>query len=95
MFEWDEDKRQATLRKHGIDFADAIEVVLNDPLVLPGRSEAETRLIAIGPLADKLIAVVFTMRGDAYRLITARRARNDEEARYKAIYARRGSSVEE
>jgi uncharacterized DUF497 family protein len=29
-FEWDEHKRQANLRKHGIDFADALEVFYDD-----------------------------------------------------------------
>ncbi|WP_082674449.1 BrnT family toxin [Thiohalocapsa sp. ML1] len=29
-FEWDETKRQANRRKHGFDFADAVEVFYDD-----------------------------------------------------------------
>ena len=29
-FEWDETKRQANRRKHGVDFADAVEVFYDD-----------------------------------------------------------------
>jgi hypothetical protein len=30
VFEWDETKRQGNRRKHGIDFADAVEVFYDD-----------------------------------------------------------------
>ena len=29
-FEWDEHKHQVNLRKHGVDFADAVEVFYDD-----------------------------------------------------------------
>ena len=86
MFEWDENKRRLTIAKHLIDFADAIEVLVNDPLILPARSDVEARYIAVGPLDGTLIAVVFTMRGQTYRLITARRARQDEQEQYQNLH---------
>lgn len=89
-FEWDETKRLATITKHRIDFADAVEVILNDPVVLPARSDIEDRFIAVGPLAGAIVAVIFTMRGDTARLITARRARKDEQERYQTLHAGRG-----
>ncbi|MET4127664.1 BrnT family toxin [Roseovarius sp. MBR-6] len=85
-FEWDEAKRVATKRKHGIDFADAIQVLLANPMILTAKSDVEDRFIAIGPLANTLIAIVFTMRGDTVRLITARRARKDEQERYQTLH---------
>ncbi|SEK82878.1 hypothetical protein SAMN05443999_102352 [Roseovarius azorensis] len=89
-FEWDEEKRRATIRKHRIDFSDAVEVILGEPMILPARSDIEDRFIAVGPLAGKLVAVVFTMRGDTVRLITVRRARYDEQKRYQTVHAGTG-----
>lgn len=86
-FEWDEAKRQATIRKHRIDLVDAVEVLLNDPIILPARSDIEQRFIAVGPLAGTVVAVVYTMRGNTVRMITARRARKDEQERYQTLHA--------
>jgi hypothetical protein len=46
----------------------------------------EDRFVSIGPIKGKMFAVVWTWRGSAIRLITARRARNGEEQRYHALY---------
>ena len=48
MFEWNEDKRRLSLKKHGLDFLDAVEVFEAEYLRLPGRSDIEIREIAIG-----------------------------------------------
>ena len=51
-FIWDETKRQANLRKHGLDFADVVHV-FNGPLVLFEDQRAdygEQRMIGIGLL---------------------------------------------
>ncbi|MBO6883511.1 MAG: BrnT family toxin [Marivita sp.] len=90
MFEWDENKRRLTIAKHLIDFSDAIEVLANEPLILPARSDVEARYIAVGPLDGTLIAVVFTMRRQTYRLIRARRARQDEQDQYQNLHLGRG-----
>ncbi len=81
MFEWDDNKRAATLRKHGIDFVRATTIFDNPHIILPARSELEERWIAVGP---KLITVVFTMRGEITRIITARHARKSERQIYEA-----------
>ncbi|MGR3462102.1 MAG: BrnT family toxin [Roseovarius sp.] len=94
-FEWDEGKRLATIRKHRIDFADAVEVLHADPMILPARSDIEERFIAVGLLAGVLVAVIFTMRGNTVRLITARRARKDEQERYQTLHAGRGPRAQE
>ena len=49
-FEWDENKRQANVKKHGIDFVDAIEV-FNDPAVYTSLSRHTTnehRYVIVG-----------------------------------------------
>lgn len=84
MFEWDEAKRVATLEKHGIDFLDAVEVFVEEHIVLPAKSEVEDRKIAVGSIGGIPVAVVFTMRGDTIRIITARRARRNEREHYYA-----------
>ncbi|MBI1217077.1 MAG: BrnT family toxin [Rhodobacteraceae bacterium] len=88
-FEWDEAKRQKTLEKHGIDLFDAAEVLATDHLLLPARSEIEQRTIALGVVNGEVIAVIFTLRGDTIRLITARKARRNERKQYQAHVARR------
>lgn len=90
-FEWDEAKRLATLEKHGIDFIDAAEILATDYLLLEARSETEQRSLAVGMINGITIAVVFTMRGETIRIITARRARKDEREHYQAHVAGRHS----
>jgi uncharacterized protein len=81
-FGWDPRKREVNLRKHGIDFEDAVEVF--DGQILARRSDREEeRWIAIGSLENRLIAVVFTRRADVIRIISARRARKNEERAYR------------
>ena len=73
-FEWDEAKRLANLVKHGIDFVDAKEIWVGDLLLAPSPKTAERRYIVYGVLENRIIAVVFTSRGQTIRLISARRA---------------------
>lgn len=89
MFEWDEAKRRLTIEKHGIDFVDAAEILVGPHLLLEARSDLEQRQIAIGRLSGATIAVIFTMRGGNYRIITARRARTNERRYYEAAFAGR------
>jgi len=81
-FEWDDDKSRANLRKHGIDFDDASEVFYGPILLRQSNRNNEERWIAIGSLEERLITVVFTRRADAIRIISARRARKNEEREY-------------
>jgi uncharacterized protein len=83
-YEWDDDKADANLRKHGVDFADAA-LVLEDELALTSRdlySENEERYVTIGrDPYGRLLVVVYTWRGESLRLISAREA-NSRERRY-------------
>lgn len=85
-FRYDPAKAAANARKHGVSFADA-EGVLEDPLALtfedPG-AQGERRIIAVGlGSAGELLVVVYTERGDEYRLISARRATRKERNQYE------------
>jgi uncharacterized DUF497 family protein len=82
-FEWDDDKSRANVRKHGIDFEDASEVFYGPIILRQSNRNNEERWIAIGSLEDRLITVVFTRRADVIRIISARRARKNEEREYR------------
>jgi uncharacterized protein len=82
-FDWDERKSELNLAKHGIDFDDAIKVFYGPILLRRSDRNDEERWIAIGHSEDRLIAVVFTRRKDIIRIISARRARKNEEREYR------------
>lgn len=87
-FEFDARKDAANLLKHGIGLADAARVLLDpDRLDLPvGRKDyGEERRIVVGAIARRVLVVVYTWRGDAVRLISARRANEREQKRYHAL----------
>jgi uncharacterized DUF497 family protein len=85
-FEWDALKAAANLSKHGVDFADAT-TALEDSLAATIRdpnSRGEDRYITIGMDAlSRLLVVVYTMRGEALRIISARQATSRERRQYE------------
>lgn len=85
-FEWDEAKRLAVLEKDGIDFNDLDGLFDGDVLYLDAKSDVEPREKAVGWIGEIWIAVIFTRRSGKIRLITARRAREDEQRAYRATY---------
>ena len=89
-FEWDAAKREANITKHGIDFIDAIQIWVS-PVIDPADSRVvgqEQRHTALGVIGAKhlVIAVVYTDRVDARRIISARRTRRNERATYTRFF---------
>src|SRR5579872_5607742 len=82
-FEWDDQKRELNLAKHGIDFDGAIEVFYGPMILRRSDRNREERWTALGYSDNRLIVVVFTRRVDAFRIISARRARKNEEREYR------------
>jgi uncharacterized protein len=80
--EWDAAKAASNRDKHGIDFDEAIEIFYGPSLLRRSDRNAEARWLAIGETEGRVITVVFTRRGDALRIISARRARKNEERAY-------------
>jgi uncharacterized protein len=80
--EWNEDKAASNRRKHGIDFDDAIEIFFGTSLLRRSDRNTEERWLAIGETEGSVVTVVFTWRGDALRIISARRARKNEKRAY-------------
>ena len=84
-FEFDPAKSVANKAKHGIDFMDA-QALWTDPdrLEVPARPMDEPRVIIIGRIAQAFWAATVTYRHeDTIRIISVRRARDDEKARYR------------
>jgi uncharacterized protein len=83
LFEWDESKRRANLAKHHIDFRDA-KRVFDGPVIESMESHSgEDRTFAIGLMEDIEIVVVYVMRRERRRIISARRAHCNERQEYK------------
>jgi uncharacterized DUF497 family protein len=86
-FEWDESKRIANLRKHGVDFADAVGVLFDDYAITrpDPDSEAESRMVTIGMgISLRVLYVVWVERyGNTYRIISARKASPGEIRQYQ------------
>ena len=85
MFEWNEAKAASNVRKHGLSFGEAI-AVFADPASadfdVSRADDREVRRKAIGMIEDRLVSVVYTHRGSARRLISARPANPSEMKRY-------------
>jgi uncharacterized protein len=81
--EWHEEKAASNRSKHGIDFDDAVEIFYGTSLLRRSDRKSEERWLAIGETEGRIITVVFTWRGDALRIISARRARKNEERAYR------------
>ncbi|MCL6707078.1 BrnT family toxin [Pseudomonas sp. R2.Fl] len=84
-FEWNEAKRRSNIQKHGIDFEDAV-FALAAPRFEYVSPRGEDRTVAICMLEERLIAVIYTMRGTSCRIICVRVARNNERRAYHAYY---------
>ena len=82
-FEWDPDKAAANATKHGVDFREVVHI-WRDPyaLILTVDHESEVRYQLIGAIDDRILTVVFTIRMQAIRLISARYASRQERRRY-------------
>ena len=82
-FEFDRAKSAANLKKHGIDFV-AAQALWNDPdrLEIPARSLDEPRTQVIGRIGEGVWSAFITRRGDRIRIISVRRARDEEQAAY-------------
>lgn len=84
-FEYDNEKSQANLEKHGIDFK-AAQALWNDPdlLEFPAKSDNEPRFLVIGRMEDKHWSAVVTYRHSKIRLISVRRSRKKEVDIYES-----------
>lgn len=85
MFEFDPEKSEANLAKHGIDFV-AAQALWDDEerIIAPAISAGEQRWMVVGKIEDKLWSAIFTFRDETIRIISVRRSRPKEVSRYEA-----------
>jgi uncharacterized protein len=80
-------KRQATLDNRGLNFADASIVFAGPTITVQDirRDYGEVRFQTVGFLADRMVMVVWTPRGETRHVMSMRKCNNRE----KAIYQKR------
>ena len=84
-FEWEPRKAAENLRKHGVDFADAV-IALEDEnaLTIEDRDHSEQRFktLGLGPGLNVLFVVHAERDEDCIRIISARKADRSETEQY-------------
>jgi uncharacterized DUF497 family protein len=85
VYEWDEAKREANLRKHHLDFWAAHLVYESlEKITYRLKSEREARFldVALVEMKDAILALVYTNRNGNVRFISFRYASRKERRRY-------------
>ncbi|MFC1770931.1 BrnT family toxin [Candidatus Margulisiibacteriota bacterium] len=83
--EWSELKRESNLSKHYLDFIDAIKIFEDNNRIEAQdnrKNYSEIRYQTIGKVNDIIIFVVWTYRKNNKRIISARKANNNEREKY-------------
>lgn len=84
LVEWDDNKNRINIQKHGISFATAALVFADEERIEYYdrlHSQDEDRYVVLG-CVQGVLYVVYTMRGEAARLISARLATPTERKIY-------------
>ena len=83
-YEWDPKKADRNLRKHGVDFVDAVIVFDDDrAITLQDDHPTEERYLTFGMDAQgRVLAISYALRGSTIRVISARKATSRERAQY-------------
>ncbi|HKI14784.1 MAG TPA: BrnT family toxin [Roseiarcus sp.] len=87
-FEWDDAKAASNLAKHSVPFDYATRVFLDEAVVdfdASRETDGEARRKAIGLIEERVFTVVYVQRGEAIRIISARRANATERKAYGQI----------
>jgi uncharacterized protein len=88
-FEWDEEKAAANLAKHGFRFIDVVAVFdVQRSVTMRSDRDGEERYVSVIDLNGRLVTVVWTKRDNRRRIISARRARDNEQRTYRSLYGR-------
>lgn len=88
-FVWDSEKAEKNFKKHKVYFETAAKVFLDDYRIDnydENHSNFEDRNIVIGRV-EKILVVIYTERGENYRIISARHATKVEEEEYYEQFA--------
>jgi uncharacterized protein len=84
-FQWDEEKATSNFAKHGVRF-EAAQRVFDDPfaieLIDDRHDYGEDRFVLIGMASGRLLTVVYALRDETIRIISARGAEPLEHRAY-------------
>jgi len=87
LFEWDQEKADKNIKKHGVSFDEASSVfgdVLSLTVFDPLHSEKKDRFVLIGnSFKNRIIVIAHAERGDKIRIISARKATKNERMQYE------------
>ena len=84
-YEWDEDKHQKNLGKHGLDFIIGYKIYeSSEKITIPAKYEKEKRWIDIAPVGEDLfvLTMIYTYRKERIRIIALRKAKRKERRLY-------------
>jgi uncharacterized protein len=88
-FDWDENNREKNWKKHQVLASECEEVFFNLPLLLesdPAHSQKELRYYVLGhTIAGRRLFMVFTIREDKIRVVSARDMSKKERSIYEQI----------
>ena len=85
-FEWDGDKSDACLSERGFDFAYAASAFADSSRLIEEDTRfvyGEPRFRLIGKIESRLFVVVYTLRKNSIRIISARKANAREVRQYE------------
>jgi uncharacterized DUF497 family protein len=84
-FEWDAEKSLRNARERGLPFDLVERMDWTRALTLPDlrRDYREQRFAALAPLAGRLHLCIYTLRGEAFRIISFRKANERERSFYE------------
>lgn len=85
IYEWDENKRQENIRKHGIDFRNCEEVFPGWTITIEDHRFPyhENRFLTFGLLDGHVVVIAHTeSHHNVIRIISARKANTHEQALY-------------
>ena len=88
--EWDEAKNEWTRRVRGFGFDSAVRIFDGPTYEYPDerREYGEERMVALGAVEGEVLVVVYTMRSDVCRIISARRANRKERELWQSFASR-------
>lgn len=84
LIEFDSAKREKTKGARGLDFAEAPRIFAGKHFTLEDErvDYGETRFVSVGMLADRVVVLTWTPRGEVRRIISMRYANEREKNRY-------------
>lgn len=84
-YEWAPEKEESNIKKHQIDFIFAMEVFLDEERIAgidKRKDYKEVRCQTIGKIDKIILFVVYTIRDEKIRIISARKANKKERKKY-------------